>query len=78
MQTKFWYMFKRWGRPPSYKHPSYNSAVEEAQKLVDKLGGEYEILECVSIVKEAPKWLVEPTYDAVVISKEQDPEDYPF
>ena len=78
MQTKFWYVFKRWGGAPSYKHPSYNSAVEEAQRLVEDLGGEYEILECQSIVKAAPKWIVEPLYDVGLISKEQDPQDCPF
>ena len=71
-------MFKRWGGAPSYKHPSYNSAVEEAQRLVEDLGGEYEILECQSIVKAAPKWIVEPLYDVGLISKEQDPQDCPF
>jgi hypothetical protein len=78
MQTKFWYVFKRGGGAPSYRHPTYNSAVEEAQRLVDDLGGEYEILECQSIVKAAPRWIVEPTQDAGLISKEQDPQDCPF
>ena len=78
MQTKFWYVFRRWGGDPSYKHPSYNSAVEEAQRLIDEVGGEYEIFECRSIVKKAPRWIVEPTYDSVVIAQEQDPEDCPF
>lgn len=78
MQTKFWYVFKRFGGAPSYKHPTYNSAVEEAQRLVDELGGEYEVLECRSVVKAAPKWIVEPLYDVGLISKEQDPQDCPF
>lgn len=78
MQTKFWYVFRRWGGAPSYKHPSYNSAVEEAQRLIDEVGGEYEIFECRSIVKKAPRWIVEPTYDSAVIAQEQDPEDCPF
>lgn len=55
---KYWYVYKRWGGPPSFKHPDYNSAVREAERLVDAHGGEYEILESVALVSSAPKYLI--------------------
>lgn len=60
MET-IWYVFKTHGGAPSYRHPSYESAVEEAKRLVDRIGGEYEILELKSLVKAAPKHVVVPT-----------------
>lgn len=60
MET-IWYVFRKRGGPPSYQHPSYESAVEEAKRLVDTFGGEYEILELKSVVKTAPKHVVEVT-----------------
>ena len=59
MQTKSWYVYKRYGGAPNYRHTSYELAVTEAQRLVDQLGGEYEILEAVAIVKAAPRYVVE-------------------
>jgi hypothetical protein len=59
MQTKYWYVYKRYGGAPNYRHTSYELAVTEAQRLVDQLGGEYEILEAVAIVKAAPRYVVE-------------------
>ena len=34
MTEKFWYVYKRWGGAPSYKHASYDEAVREAERLV--------------------------------------------
>ena len=59
MTAKFWYVYKRWGGAPSYKHASYDEAVREAERLVDDVGGEYEILEGVAVVRAAPKYVVE-------------------
>lgn len=58
MET-IWYVFKKHGGAPSFRHPSYESAVTEAKRLVDAIGGEYEILELKSVVKPAPKHVVE-------------------
>ena len=74
MQTTWWYVFKRWGGPPSYRHPSYELAVIEAQRLIDQLGGEYEILEAKAVVKPAPKYVVEPLLNQSQIMDEQDPD----
>lgn len=60
MET-IWYLFRKHGGAPSYRHPSYESAVEEAKRLVDTESGEYEILELKSVVKAAPKHVVEVT-----------------
>lgn len=58
MET-IWYVFRKHGGAPSYRHPSYESAVEEAKRLIDTIGGEYEILELKSVVKASPKYVVE-------------------
>jgi predicted ATP-grasp superfamily ATP-dependent carboligase len=76
MTTKYWYVYKLWGGPPNYKHPSYDEAVQEAKRLVDTVGGEYEILEAVAIVKAAPKYVVERlTISTGALNREQDPDD---
>lgn len=69
MQTKYWYVYKRLGGPPIYRHTSYDNAVQEAQRLVNRVGGEFEILEARSIVKAAPRWIVETLYDAGEVSR---------
>ena len=79
MQT-YWYVYKRWGRAPSFKHPSYEDAVREAQRLIDTVGGEYEILQAVSVVKAAPKYVVDscrPIVPPAPIITEDD-ENIPF
>lgn len=58
MET-IWYVFKKFGGAPSFRHPSYESAVTEAQRLIDMVGGEYEILKLESVVRPAPKHVVE-------------------
>lgn len=60
---KFWYVYQRFGGAPYYKHLSYTSAVTEAQRLIDTVGGEYEILEGLAIVKAAPRYVVETLYE---------------
>ena len=57
--TNFFYVYKIGGQRPTFKHPTFNQAVTEAQRLVDTIGGEYEILEAKAIVKAAPKYVVE-------------------
>ena len=57
--SKYWYVYKRFGGPPIFQHASYLGAVEEAKRLVDTVGGEFEILEAVSVVKAAPKHFIE-------------------
>ena len=74
MTAKFWYVYKRWGGAPSYKHASYDEAVREAGRLVDDVGGEYEILEGVAVVRAAPKYVVETLTNSVHIMDEQDPD----
>jgi hypothetical protein len=68
----YWYVYRRYGGAPSFRHTSYNEAVQEAQRLVDQLGGEYEILQAVAIVKAAPKYVVEPLLKAVRIMDDDD------
>jgi len=55
----YWYVYRRGGGVPHHKHLSYEDAVREAQRLIDKVGGEYEILQAVSLVKAAPKYVVD-------------------
>lgn len=55
----FWYVYKRGGGPPSYQHISYELALAEAQRLIDRVGGEYEILKAEAVVRPAPKYTVE-------------------
>lgn len=64
MET-IWYVFKKFGGAPSYKHASYESAVEEAKRLVDAIGGEYEILRLESVVKPSAKYTIEMTTNAL-------------
>jgi K+-sensing histidine kinase KdpD len=73
MQNTFWYVYKRFGGAPHYKHTSESSAIQEAQRLVDELGGEYEILEAKAIVKAAPKYVVEQLLSSVQIMDNFDP-----
>ena len=76
MTEKFWYVYKRWGGAPSYKHASYDEAVREAERLVDDVGGEYEILEGVAVVRAAPKYVVEKlSATSGSIAYEQDPDE---
>jgi hypothetical protein len=75
MQTTFWYVYKRGGGPPRYEHTSYNNAVDEAERLVETIGGEYEILEAKAVVKAAPRYVIESLVPAVQIMDEQDPDD---
>lgn len=60
---KYWYVYKRYGNAPSYKHFSEQSAVDEAVRLLNLYGGEYEILEAKSFVKAAPTYIVEKFYE---------------
>lgn len=75
MQTRYWYVYQRWGRGPTHRHFSYDGAAREAQRLIETIGGEYEILEAVAVVKAAPKYIVEPLYNSETISAEQNPDD---
>jgi hypothetical protein len=63
MNKKYWYVYKRFGGLPAFRHPSYQSAEAEAKRLVDTAGGEFEILEAVAIVSAAPKHLVQRLED---------------
>jgi predicted ATP-grasp superfamily ATP-dependent carboligase len=57
--TNFFYVYKVGGGKPTFHHPTLEQAVEEAQRLVDSVGGECEILEARAIVKAAPKYVIE-------------------
>jgi predicted ATP-grasp superfamily ATP-dependent carboligase len=57
--TNFYYVYKVGGGRPTFHHPTFEQAVSEAQRLVDSVGGEYEILEARAIVKAAPKYVIE-------------------
>ena len=79
MQT-YWYVYKKGGGSPQHKHLSYDDAVDEAKRLVDRVGGEYEILQAVSVVKAAPKYVVDscrPIVPPAPIITEDD-ENIPF
>ena len=79
MQT-YWYVYKRWGGPPRHQHLSYEDAVREAQRLIDTVGGEFEILQAVSVVKAAPKYVVDscrPVVPPIRVITEDD-ENIPF
>jgi len=79
MQTKYWYVFRRWGNAPTFRHPSYDSAVREAQRLIEeRIEGEYEILEAVALVKEPPKFIVEKFVLGAPINCDPQPDDIPF
>ena len=78
MQTKYWYVYKRYGGAPNYRHTSYELAVTEAQRLVDQLGGEYEILEAVAIVKAAPRYVVENRNQLPSVRLMDEDEGVPF
>lgn len=57
--TNFYYVYKVGGGRPTFKHPTFQQAVAEAQRLVDTVGGEYEILDAKAIVKAAPRYVIE-------------------
>lgn len=61
--STYWYVFKRYGDPPHFRHYSYNSAENEARRLLESHGGAYEILKVEAVVKEAPKYVVEKPSD---------------
>lgn len=76
MQTKYWYVYRRWGNAPSFRHPSYEDALTEAKRLLDQgISGEYEILEAVALVKGPPKYVVE-VFE--ITSKQPEYYDIPF
>jgi hypothetical protein len=56
--TSYFYVSRIGGGKPSFKHTSFDEAVREAQRLIDTIGGEYEILEARAVVKAAPKYVV--------------------
>jgi limonene-1,2-epoxide hydrolase len=56
---KQWYVFKVGGGVPRVKHPSYQSALMEAQRMQGCLGGEFEVLAIEACVKPAPRYVVE-------------------
>jgi hypothetical protein len=70
LTTTHWYVYKRGGGTPFYRHLSYESAVLEAKRLVDAVGGEFEILEAKALVKEAPKYVVEEFRNSVQLMDE--------
>jgi hypothetical protein len=79
MQT-YWYVYKTYGGPPKHRHNFYEDAIEEAKRLVDTVGGEYEILQAVSVVKAAPKYVVDscrPVVPPIRVITEDD-ENIPF
>ncbi len=79
MQTKYWYVQKRNGGWPSYKHNSYYEALREAQRLVTSVGGEFEIFEAVAVVREAPKYVVESLpYPVPIVGAPTDDDNIPF
>lgn len=82
--TNFYYVYKVGGGKPTFHHSTFQQAVEEAQRLVDSVGGEYEILEARAIVKDAPKYVIEALNPSIwdsdgqlrAIRLEQDPDDF--
>lgn len=81
--TSYFYVSGIGGGKPSFKHNSFDEAVREAQRLIDTVGGEYEILEVRAIVKAAPKYVVESfrpnEFPAVLTAHYEKDDDYiPF
>lgn len=56
--NKYWYVYKVGGGAPYYRHYSKDGALEEAKRLVDAVGGVFEVLEIVALVQPAPKHYV--------------------
>lgn len=54
-QHKFWMVYLQGERSPVYKHTSFDTAHEEAQRLTTVHKKPSYILEAVSRVEEAPK-----------------------
>lgn len=81
--TNFFYVYKVGGGRPTFHHTTFEQAVAEAQRLVDSVGGEYEILEARAIVKAAPKYVIEVLNPSIwasdgqlrAVRLEQDPDD---
>ena len=56
--TSYFYVSKIGGGKPSYQHPSFECALAEAKRLIDTIGGKYEILEARVVIEATPKYLV--------------------
>jgi hypothetical protein len=56
--TGYFYVSKIGGGRPTYKHLSFEAAIKEAERLIDTIGGEYEILQARAVVRAAPKYVV--------------------
>lgn len=54
----FWYVYNPEASKPTYKHYSYQSALEEAGRLAEQTRGAYIILEAKSVVTPAQKFVV--------------------
>jgi len=79
MQLPYWYVYKRGGGAPRFQHTSYDEALREAKRLIDRIGGEYEILEVQAVVKPAPMYVIEtPTNTSLVLIGDGDEDDIPF
>jgi hypothetical protein len=81
--TSYFYVSRIGGGKPSFKHNSFDEAVREAQRLIDTIGGEYEILEARAVVKAAPKYVVDnfrsTEFSAVLTAHYEKDDDYvPF
>lgn len=63
MEATFWYVYRTDGGRPRYRHTSYESALREAQRLVQCIHGEFVVLKAEAIVKPAPKFVVETLGD---------------
>ena len=56
--TTYFYVSKIGGGKPTYRHLSFESAMTEAERLIDTVGGEYEILQARAVVRAASKYVV--------------------
>lgn len=77
--TTYFYVSKIGGGKPTYRHLSFESAMTEAERLIDTVGGEYEILEIRATVKAAPKYVMQD-YRTFVVPPRQFPanDECPF
>lgn len=59
MQQKGWYVYKIGGRIPEFRHTSFESAVNEAKRLFNSIGGEYLVLRTEAKISAPPSFVVE-------------------
>ena len=79
MPLPYWYVYKRGGGSPRFRHTSSDEAIREAKRLIDTIGGEYEILEVIAVIKPAPRYVIETSTNAPPVRVMDEDDSYiPF